>query len=141
MLHQLVKSALSITRLEKHLNQGGKTPIYTIKDECLGTFALDKDRESVIKELTATRNIYMKLIEKLLVNSNEYGSIMQNFRQQQQLLDDKIGQLCGHITNYYKKLNDMNLEEFTTTRIKGLNSLYLDMNKIQFIQLLNMIIL
>jgi hypothetical protein len=44
------------------------------------------------------------------------------------LLINKVGQLCGHIDNYMTKINDMNLEEFTTSRIKGLVSVYKEIN-------------
>ena len=33
---------------------------YTIKDECLGTFALDRDREEVISEFTEIIDEYKK---------------------------------------------------------------------------------
>ena len=53
---------------------------------------------------------------------------MLNINQYQSLMLSKIGQLCGHIDNYNDKINNTNLEEFTTTRIKGLIQLYNNMN-------------
>ena len=104
------------------------TPAYTIKDECLGTFALDREREEVIKIMTEAKNIMYKLTEKLSEDYDKYQAILPNIQQYQTLMDNKMGQLCGHISNYNSKINSNNLEEFTTTRIKGLISLYNDMN-------------
>ena len=41
----------------------------------------------------------------------------------------KFGQLCGHITNYMDKIHNADLDEFTTSRIQGLISIYKDINK------------
>jgi hypothetical protein len=95
-------------------------PAYTIKDECLGTFALDREREEVIKLLTETLDINNKLIEKISNDYEKYETIIPNVKQYGELLDSKIGQLCGHIDNFMSKILNGNLEEFTTTRIKGL---------------------
>ena len=104
------------------------TPAYTIKDECLGTFALDREREEVIKLMTDAKNMMYKLMDTLSADNDKYQAIMPNIQQYQTLMDNKMGQLCGHISNYSSKINSNNLEEFTTTRIKGLISLYNDMN-------------
>ena len=104
------------------------TPAYTIKDECLGTFALDREREEVIKLLTEVKDVYYKLMDKLSNDYDKYQSILPNISQYQTLMDSKIGQLCGHINDYNSKISDGNLEEFTTTRIKGLVELFNDMN-------------
>ena len=39
----------------------------------------------------------------------------------------KLGEVCGHISDYQNKINKMNLEEFTTTRLKQMVKLYADM--------------
>ena len=103
-------------------------PAYTIKDECLGTFALDREREEVIKLFTEVKNIYFKLLDKIIDNYEKFEPVMLNIKQYQSLMDSKIGQLCGHIDNYNDKISNSNLEEFTTTRIKGLIELYNNMN-------------
>ena len=43
-------------------------------------------------------------------------------------MQTQIGQLCGHIENYLDKIANSNLEEFTTTRVKGLIEIYNSMN-------------
>ena len=103
-------------------------PVYTIKDECLGTFALDREREDIIKLFTESKNIYDKLMNTITDNYDKYQPVMPNIYQYQNLTDSKIGQLCGHINNYNDKINSGNLEEITTSRIKGLTELYNDMN-------------
>jgi len=103
-------------------------PAYTIKDECLGTFALDREREEVIKLFTEVKTIYFKLTENINNNSEKFEKVILNINQYQKLMLSKIGQLCGHIDNYNDKISNSNLEEFTTTRIKGLVELYINMN-------------
>jgi hypothetical protein len=105
---------------------------YTIKDECLGTFALDRDREEVIKEFTNIYNLYYKLLDSLLDNlssDSKNDKLVKNIGQMEILMENKVGQLCGYIANYMKKINTMQLDEFTTSRIKGLKQIYGDMVK------------
>jgi hypothetical protein len=40
---------------------------------------------------------------------------------------NKVSQLCGYIPNYADKIKNMQLDEFTTMRIKGMKKLYGDM--------------
>ena len=101
---------------------------YTIKDECLGTFALDRDREEVIKEFTDVKDEYNKLIDEFIADA-KYDKVMKNVRLTEDLMFNKVGYLCGYIQNYIKKINTMQLDEFTTTRIKGLIKIYGDMVK------------
>ena len=103
-------------------------PAYTIKDECLGTFALDREREEVIKLFTEVKNINFKLADKIINNYEKFEPVMLNINQYQSLMLSKIGQLCGHIDNYNDKISNSNLEEFTTTRVKGLIEIYNNMN-------------
>jgi hypothetical protein len=116
-----------IVRLCKILMPPNKAA-YTIKDECLGTFALDREREEVIQLFTEVKNINFKLNEKIVNDYEKFEPVMLNINQYQSLLTSKIGQLCGHIENYLDKIANSNLEEFTTTRIKGLVELYNNMN-------------
>lgn len=104
---------------------------YMIKDECLGTFAIDRDREKVIRDLTLEIQAYNKYSDVIESDTkNQYDSIKPNIRQYETLMQARIGELCGHIDNYYNKLKDMNLEEFTTSRIKKLITLYTQMNSL-----------
>ena len=97
---------------------------YTIKDECLGTFAIDRNREQIIKNLTEIKDQYYKLNDEILLDTEKYRSIAISIKQYNDLLTAQIGQLCGHIDNYLLKLDKMNLEEFTTSRIKSLVQYY-----------------
>jgi hypothetical protein len=101
---------------------------YTIKDECLGTFALDRDREEVIKEFTKAKNLYNKLTDEFISDS-KYDTVKENVKQTEELMYNKVGYLCGYIKNYKEKINTMQLDEFTTSRIKGLIQIYGDMVK------------
>ena len=99
---------------------------YTIKDECLGTFSIDHTREEVIRELVELKDIYDKLID----NYND-GSIKKTAALTKQMtnLEDlkkiKIGEVCSHISDYENKLEQMNLDEFTTSRLKSVLNIYI----------------
>lgn len=139
----------TIVRLCKMLMPPSDQPAYTIKDECLGTFALDRDREIAIKEFTEIKDKYVKLDEKLVIKCNtkidninsdtktsdsfkkktrkKYETILSNAIKMDNLMNNKVGQLCGYIDNYMQKIYDMQIDEFTTSRIKGLKKIYGDM--------------
>ena len=104
-------------------------PAYTVKDECLGTFALDREREEVIRLFTQVKNINSKLSEKFVDKYEKVESVMLNVIQRIEIMQTQIGQLCGHIENYLDKIANSNLEEFTTTRVKGLIEIYNSMNE------------
>ncbi len=103
---------------------------YMIKDECLGTFALDRDRESTILDFTKELAKYNEQTEELElgVNKDNYKTVAPNVMQYTTLMYSQIGQLCGYIDNYQQKIEDINLEEFTTSRIKQLIKIYTQMN-------------
>ena len=101
---------------------------YMIKDECLGVFVLDRDREEIILELSKTIDEHHKLNETINNNNKKFKQIMPNVIQYTTLMWSQISQLCGYIDNYQKKIEDMNLEQFTTSRIKQLVKIYSQMN-------------
>lgn len=113
-------------------------PVYTIKDECLGTFALDRERATIIKEFTDVYDIFVKLAEDMgqlcLVDiENENASdcvvLLNNVENYvTNVVDFKIGQLCSHIEDYSNKIISGKLEEFTTNRIKGIIEIFKEGN-------------
>jgi hypothetical protein len=102
---------------------------YIIKDECLGTFSLDKDKNNKIKELTNEREKYNKLIDTISTNYDKFQSQQEMIRNYEDLAMKKIGLLVGYISNYMEKIKNMDMEEFTTSRIKGLIEIYKETNK------------
>jgi len=98
-------------------------PAYTIKDECLGTFPYDRDREERIKDFTDILNTYKKLIEDINNNDNNMYDLVDVISENS-ILTLKMGKLCGHVTNYKDKILSGNIKEITTTRIKGLTELF-----------------
>jgi hypothetical protein len=112
-------------------------PVYTIKDECLGTFPLDRDRAKVITKFTDAYSTFVKLSEDMVklcledIENEKAGDCIEllftvvNYLNN---VDFKIGQLCNHINDYSNKMMDGNLEEFTTNRIKGLIEIFKESN-------------
>jgi hypothetical protein len=97
---------------------------YIISDDCLGTFALDRNRESSISLLSETMDIYRKLLDNFFANYKKYQKIEASIIQYNDLLAYDIGIICSHIDDNWNKLNDMDLEEFTTARIKQITAKY-----------------
>ena len=98
-------------------------PAYTIKDECLGTYPLDRDREENIKDFIDILNTYKKLIETINNNENNMYDIVDPISEYE-FLTLKMGKLCGHIKNFKDKILSGNLKEITTSRIKGLIEIF-----------------
>ena len=96
---------------------------YTIKEECLGTFPLDRDREKIITDYIDILNTYKKLIETINENENNMYDLVDPISENS-ILDLKMGQLCGHITNFKDKILTGDLKEITTSRIKGLIEIF-----------------
>lgn len=98
-------------------------PAYTIKDECLGTFPLDRDREELIKEFTNILNTYKKLVEDINNNENNMYDLVDPISEYS-ILRLKMGKLCSHVKKFEDKILSGNLKEITTTRIKGLIEIF-----------------
>lgn len=142
----------TIVRICKMLMPPSDQQAYTIKDECLGTFSLDRDREKNINDFSLIKDEFEKVYEKILdklseiinkpivgnINSDKNKSIQKNINNmkilKKNIIDNrnttettKVGLLCGYIEDYIIKINNMKLDEFTNTRIKGLKKIYSDM--------------
>lgn len=101
---------------------------YVIKDECLGTFGIDREKESAIKDLTAEKEKYNKYIDTIQTHMEQYQSQIEIIRNYEDLAQRKMGQLCGHIPNYMEKIHNMDMTEITTSRVKGLIGIYREVN-------------
>ena len=101
---------------------------YMIKDECLGIFAVNKDKEQAIKDLNTQINTYNEFVDEFDSKTDKYKLVTPNINQYKNLMYSQIGQVCGHIVNFQQKINDMNLEEFTESRIKQLITIYTQIN-------------
>jgi len=58
-----------------------------------------------------------------------YQSQIEIIRNYEELAQRKMGELCGHIPNYMEKIYNMDMTEITTSRIKGLISVYQEVNE------------
>ena len=104
------------------------TPAYTIKDECLGTFSIDKEKEQTIKDLTKEKDKYNKYIDTIQTHMEKYQSQIEIIRNYEDLAQRKMGELCGHIPNYMEKIHNMDMTEITASRVKGLIGIYQEVN-------------
>lgn len=102
---------------------------YIIKDECLGTFARDNDKEEKIKQLTAEKDKYNKMINIITNDYNKYQYQILNIKSYEEIAERKMGMLCGNIKNYMEKIHNLDMEEFTITRISGLIAIYKETNQ------------
>ena len=98
---------------------------YIISDDCLGTFALDRNREDAIKALSLAMGKYSDICDEINSNTKKYKEIEKSYNQFQNSLKYEVGIICSHIDDNWGKLNDMNLEEFTTSRITQITDKYI----------------
>jgi hypothetical protein len=101
--------------------------VYTIKDECLGTFAMDKERDKIISEFTDIRDMMLKLLENFIsdnIDNQKYISIIPQIQMLAEINGSKVAQLCGHISNFDDKIASGDFEEITTSRIKSLIEIF-----------------
>ncbi len=103
-------------------------PAYMIKDECLGTFARDNEKEQMVRELTTVRDYYGKLIDSITKEYNKYLSQIPTIKLYEDASIKKMGMLCGNIPDYLEKIRSMNMDEFTVSRIRGLITIYNEIN-------------
>jgi hypothetical protein len=104
-------------------------PAYIIKDECLGTFARDNEKEDKIKELTEEKNKYNKYIDDITNDYNRFHSQLATIKNYEDLAERKMGMIAGNIENYMDKIHNLDMEEFTIHRINGLINIYKEVNK------------
>lgn len=103
-------------------------PVYNIKDECLGAFPVDKERNDIIRALTEEIVMHNKFLDMRKQDPDKFQPIWAGIMQREHLLNSQIGEFVGHIKNWHKKLKNMDLEEFTTTRLKEIYGLYFAVN-------------
>lgn len=101
---------------------------YTIKDECLGTFSIDREKKDTVAQLSEQKEIYNRNIDIIATNSSKYLSQISAIRSYEDLAARKMGELCGHIANYMEKIHTLDMEEFTTSRVLGLIAIYKEVN-------------
>lgn len=105
------------------------TPVYMIKDECLGSFPMDKNRNEIIRQLTEQITFHRKFLDIRNENPDKYQTIWSTVRQNEDLLNLELGKIVGHIKNWQKKLMNMDLEQFSTSRLESMYFIYEKTNK------------
>ena len=55
---------------------------------------------------------------------------MEQIKKYEEMSQNKMGQLCGHIPDYMEKIHNMELDDFTVSRVKGLIEIYKEINKL-----------
>lgn len=126
-----------IVRLCKIMMPPNKN-FYIIKDECLATSMIDKNREKLILLLGESIGRHKKFTDLIKTYPDKYKPIQQSIYQYEQALNIELGMIVGHIQNWSDKLKQMNLEEFTTTRIEQLIAVY-NINNLLYTDIFNTI--
>lgn len=91
---------------------------YNIKEECIGVGKIDKERRNLTLQVEKVFNENKKLLSEFKSNPTEYCTSWESVMNYQDLCLNKIGKHVGHIENYYTKIENMELEEFTKSRLK-----------------------
>ena len=103
--------------------------IYNIKSECVGTNKIDKEKRTLTTRVERTITEHKKLMNEYKTNPDKYCSNWKSIIQYQDLSFNKLGQHFSHIKNYAEKIERMELEEFTKSRLKLIAEEYEKLNK------------
>jgi hypothetical protein len=106
-----------------------ESPVYMIKDECLGSFPMDKNRGEIIRQLTEQITLHRKFLDMRTEDPDKYQKVWSTVRQNEDLLNLELGKVVGHIKKWQKKLMDLDLEEFSTSRLESIYFIYEKTNK------------
>jgi len=104
-------------------------PIYMIKDECLGETPIDNTRLELIRQFTEVVSQHNKYITFQAEDSNAQTNMQTIIRQQEQILNNELGQVVGHINGWYTNLTNMDLNAFTDSRITSMMFIYIKTNE------------
>ena len=99
-------------------------PIMEIKDECLGTFQRDKNKEDAIRVLENILTEYKRRMDKYKTDPEKACSNWEAVQSYSMQIFQRIGEYVGHIPDYQKKIEKMDLAEFTTSKIVKIKELY-----------------
>uniref|UniRef100_A0A6C0HLZ8 Uncharacterized protein n=1 Tax=viral metagenome TaxID=1070528 RepID=A0A6C0HLZ8_9ZZZZ len=104
-------------------------PIYMIKDECLGDTPIDNTHLELTHQFTEVVSQHNKYITFQAEDTNAQGNMQHIIRQQEQVLNNELGQVVGHIKGWYENITKMDLSEFTDSRIKSMIFIYKKTNE------------
>ena len=99
-------------------------PIYMINDDCLAANPIDNTRQELIRQFTNIVEIHNKYITAQTPDAAAHSNMQQVIRQQEQVLNNEVGQVIGHIDGWYEKLTHLSLDAFTTSRIEIIMLIY-----------------
>ena len=103
--------------------------VYYIKDECLGTYQRNKTKDNAIQDFEDELIKNKKLIEEYKNNPEKQCSNWEAVNKYMMKTYDDIGSYVGHIDNYMDKIDKMNLDEFSMSKILSITKLYKKLNK------------
>jgi hypothetical protein len=104
------------------------TPSYMIKSDCLGVEAVDKERQKLIKNIEITISKYKTMMNDYKVNPDKYCTSWESIIKFQDLTFNKLGQNLGHIDNYVEKIEKLELDDFTKSRLQIIYDEYNKLN-------------
>lgn len=99
-------------------------PIYEIKDECVGTYQRDNNKDDAIRKLNEVIIEYNRKMDKYKSNPEDICNNWEAVQKYSMQIFTRIGEYVGHIPDYQKKIENMNLDEFTVNKINKISDLY-----------------
>ena len=102
---------------------------YMIKDDCLGFASIDSKKRTLTVDLEKQIRIYNKYMKLYKKDPTKYCNNWEAVTKFQDRTYNIIGQYVGHIDNYIDKIERLELEEFTKSRIEKIIESYIELNK------------
>ena len=91
---------------------------YNIKQECLGIAQIDREKEDLISKLDNLLSRHKKLMDDYKSDPDKYCSNWEAVTKFEEQIYGKIGEYVGHIPDYMAKIEKLNMDEFTKSKIK-----------------------
>ena len=97
---------------------------FNIKQECLGIAQIDREKEEMISKLDNILAKRKKLMDDYKSDPDKYCSNWEAVLKFEEQIHSKIGEYVGHIPNYMNKIEKLNMDEFTKSKIKVIIKYY-----------------
>lgn len=104
------------------------TPSYMIKSDCLGIETVDKEKQKLIKNIEKLVTDYKNMMNDYKVNPDRFCTSWEAVIKFQDLTFNKLGQHLGHIENYVEKIERLELDDFTKSRLEIIQKEYQNLN-------------
>ena len=101
---------------------------YMIKSDCIGHNVIDTGKKNLELKIEEEISKFNRFVKKYRGNPNKYCTSWESVLQFQELTYNTIGEHVGHIDNYVDKIERLEFNDFTESRLKVILEQYKKLN-------------